>query len=111
VTASAKRWLLTTAAYGCLMLAIALARLPGAAASLCAVAIWVALGYTLRSYAAAMFVLVVPLWDGIRGTSSGDVGPDWHLDLVIVVPLGALIVAGGVWLGRSRQGRIRPTGN
>jgi hypothetical protein len=105
---STKRWLLSAAMYGCLMLAIAVGGLPGWAAAVGVVVLWVALGFAVRSYAAIAFVLVIPLWDAVRGTTSGDLGQVWALDLVILGPLGAAFVAAGVFVGRRRRSRITP---
>ena len=97
------RWLASAAVYGCLMLAIAFTPLPGGALLGGVLLIWFALGFTLRSYSAIVLVFVVPIWGAIRGTTSGDMGADWPLELLVAVPAGALFVAAGVWAGRLRE--------
>lgn len=107
--ASTKQWAVGAIGYGCVLAGIAWTSLPGWATALCVIALWVALGFWLRSYAAAVFVLVIPLWDAVRGTASGDLGPDWVLDLLLLVPVGAVLVSAGAFLGRRRT-RVLPTG-
>ena len=63
-------------------------------------------GYRMRTYAAVILLLLLPLWDAHTGSTTGDLGETWKLDLIFVLPVGVPLVAVAAFVGR-RHARAR----